>query len=150
MPTGQEVHYLKVDVEGLEEAVLRGYADTVEMLLARELTIEFDLHATGPAARWAAQAQPGQRATIAGPRGSFVIAPDHDWHLLVGDETASVRTGRIVPFYEKTGTVTPNMQRRIVRQQGKPKVGAELRHSSQRMSGTPAVAGASRQLSGCA
>jgi ATP-dependent DNA helicase RecG len=30
------------------------------------------------------------------------------------DET--VHTGRIVPFYEKTGTVTPNMQRRLVRQ----------------------------------
>lgn len=28
----------------------------------------------------------------------------------------SVHTGRIVPFYEKTGTVTPNMQRRLVRQ----------------------------------
>ena len=27
-----------------------------------------------------------------------------------------VHTGRIVPFYEKTGTVTPNMQRRLVRQ----------------------------------
>src|SRR4029078_1109244 len=29
------------------------------------------------------------------------------------DET--VHTGRIVPFYEKTGTVTPNMQRKLVR-----------------------------------
>ncbi|HTM03774.1 MAG TPA: ATP-dependent DNA helicase RecG [Vicinamibacterales bacterium] len=28
----------------------------------------------------------------------------------------TVHTGRIVPFYEKTGTVTPNMQRRLVRQ----------------------------------
>jgi ATP-dependent DNA helicase RecG len=27
-----------------------------------------------------------------------------------------LHTGRIVPFYEKTGSVTPNMQRRIVRQ----------------------------------
>jgi len=27
-----------------------------------------------------------------------------------------VHTGRIVPFYEKTGTVTPNMQRKLVRQ----------------------------------
>ncbi len=27
-----------------------------------------------------------------------------------------MHTGRIVPFYEKTGTVTPNMQRRLVRQ----------------------------------
>ena len=33
-----------------------------------------------------------------------------------GDELGNVHTGRIVPFYEKTGTVTPNMQRRIVRQ----------------------------------
>ena len=33
-----------------------------------------------------------------------------------GDSLGSVHTGRIVPFYEKTGTVTPNMQRRLVRQ----------------------------------
>ena len=31
-------------------------------------------------------------------------------------EGGSLHTGRIVPFYEKTGTVTPNMQRKIVRQ----------------------------------
>jgi ATP-dependent DNA helicase RecG len=31
-------------------------------------------------------------------------------------EATGVHTGRIVPFYEKTGSVTPNMQRRIVRQ----------------------------------
>jgi ATP-dependent DNA helicase RecG len=33
-----------------------------------------------------------------------------------GDSPGSIHTGRIVPFYEKTGTVTPNMQRRLVRQ----------------------------------
>ncbi len=33
-----------------------------------------------------------------------------------GRPPGSVHTGRIVPFYEKTGTVTPNMQRRLVRQ----------------------------------
>ena len=32
------------------------------------------------------------------------------------DDLGSVHTGRIVPFYEKTGTVTPNMQRKLVRQ----------------------------------
>ena len=32
------------------------------------------------------------------------------------DDVGGVHTGRIVPFYEKTGTVTPNMQRRLVRQ----------------------------------
>src|SRR5262245_29144695 len=36
--------------------------------------------------------------------------------LAQGTPPGSVHTGRIVPFYEKTGTVTPNMQRRLVRQ----------------------------------
>lgn len=53
-----------------------------------ELTIEFALHGDGPAATWAQQAAPGQQATIAGPRGSFVIPTDYEWHLFVGDETA--------------------------------------------------------------
>lgn len=55
---------------------------------ARELTIEFALHGDGPVAHWAAQAAPGQRVSVGGPRGSFVIPIDYDWHLLVGDETA--------------------------------------------------------------
>src|SRR5438445_6508202 len=59
-------------------SVRRDYTPRRYDAAARELTIEFDLHASGPAAKWAATAQPGQRATIAGPRGSFVIAADHD------------------------------------------------------------------------
>ncbi|MEQ1758658.1 MAG: ATP-dependent DNA helicase RecG [Vicinamibacterales bacterium] len=35
---------------------------------------------------------------------------------IVAEDLASLHAGRIVPFYEKTGTVTPNMQRRLVRQ----------------------------------
>lgn len=54
---------------------------------ARELTIEFALHGDGPCAEWAARAQPGQRVTIGGPRGSLIIPLDCDWHLLVSDET---------------------------------------------------------------
>lgn len=53
-----------------------------------ELTLEFALHGDGPAANWAAQATPGQQITIAGPRGSFIIPMDYDWHLLAGDDTA--------------------------------------------------------------
>ncbi len=53
-----------------------------------ELTIEFALHGDGPAADWALKAAPGQQATIAGPRGSFIIPTDYAWHLFVGDETA--------------------------------------------------------------
>lgn len=70
------------------EPVRRDYTPRRYDAAAGELTIEFALHGDGPAAEWAAQAAPGQRATIAGPRGSFVIAIDHDWHLFAGDETA--------------------------------------------------------------
>ena len=52
------------------------------------LDIEFALHGHGPAAAWAAQAQPGQQVGVGGPRGSLVIPTDFDWHLLVGDEAA--------------------------------------------------------------
>lgn len=76
-----------LDADGAEP-VRRDYTPRRIDTAARELTIEFALHGDGPAALWAAQAAPGQRATIGGPRGSFVIALDHDWHLLVGDETA--------------------------------------------------------------
>ena len=68
--------------------VRRDYTPRRHDAAARELTIEFALHGDGPAADWAAQAKPGQRATIGGPRGSFIVPVDFDWHLLVGDETA--------------------------------------------------------------
>ena len=45
--------------------------------------------------------------------GLHFLNPEYE---LLGDDGDMVRAGRIVPFYEKTGTVTPNMQRRIVRQ----------------------------------
>ena len=35
---------------------------------------------------------------------------------VIADDLAGTHTGRIVPFYEKTGTVTPNMQRKLVQQ----------------------------------
>ena len=45
--------------------------------------------------------------------GLHFMNPEYE---LVSEDLSSVKTARIVPFYEKTGTVTPNMQRRIVRQ----------------------------------
>ncbi|MGH9346674.1 MAG: ATP-dependent DNA helicase RecG, partial [Vicinamibacterales bacterium] len=45
--------------------------------------------------------------------GLHFMNPEYE---LVGDDLAGVHTARIVPFYEKTGTVTPNTQRRLVRQ----------------------------------
>jgi ATP-dependent DNA helicase RecG len=34
---------------------------------------------------------------------------------VVSDDLSGLHVGRIVPFYERTGTVTPNMQRKLVR-----------------------------------
>lgn len=70
------------------EPVRRDYTPRRYDAEARELTLEFAVHGHGPASNWAAQAAPGQLATIAGPRGSFIIPMDYDWHLFVGDETA--------------------------------------------------------------
>lgn len=68
--------------------VMRDYTPRRHDPIAGELDVEFALHGEGPAAEWAAQATPGQRIGIAGPRGSSVIPLDYAWHLLIGDETA--------------------------------------------------------------
>ena len=44
--------------------------------------------------------------------GLHFMNPEYE---LVADDFSGVHTGRVVPFYEKTGTVTPNMQRKLVR-----------------------------------
>jgi ATP-dependent DNA helicase RecG len=45
--------------------------------------------------------------------GMHFLNPEFE---LVAEDLAGLHTGRIVPFYEKTGAVTPNMQRKLVRQ----------------------------------
>ncbi len=61
---------------------------------ANTLEIDFAIHDAGPATRWAAQAKPGDKLTLGGPRGSFIIPTMYDWHLLIGDETALPAIGR--------------------------------------------------------
>jgi NADPH-dependent ferric siderophore reductase len=43
----------------------------------------------GPGARWANDAQPGDRVNGVGPRGKIFLDGVADWHLFVGDETAA-------------------------------------------------------------
>lgn len=81
-------HVKLILANGQGEPAMRDYTPRRHDAAARELDIEFALHGDGPAASWAAQAQPGDRATVAGPRGSFIVPTDYDWHLLIGDETA--------------------------------------------------------------
>ena len=72
---------------GAGEPMRRDYTPRRYDAQSRQLTIEFALHGEGAASDWARQAAPGQAATIGGPRGSMIVPPDLDWHLLVGDAT---------------------------------------------------------------
>ncbi len=74
--------------EGAPKPIMRDFTPRRFDREARELDLEFVLHHPGPASQWAAQATVGQTLAIGGPRGSFVIPTDFDWHLLIGDDTA--------------------------------------------------------------
>ncbi|OSM95017.1 hypothetical protein AU490_03860 [Lonsdalea populi] len=54
---------------------------------ARELTIDFYLHADGVASEWARAAKAGDALGMGGPRGSIQIPADYAWQLLICDET---------------------------------------------------------------
>ncbi|MES2716283.1 MAG: siderophore-interacting protein [Pseudomonadota bacterium] len=70
------------------EPVRRDYTPAAFDRQAGTVTVEFALHGDGAASNWARQASPGQRAVLAGPRGSMMVDSDFAWHLLVGDATA--------------------------------------------------------------
>lgn len=62
------------------------------------LVVDFAIHGidgnAGPATRWAARAQPGDRLHIGGPRGSMIPPDGYDTYLLIGDDTALPAIGR--------------------------------------------------------
>lgn len=56
----------------------------------RQLTIDFVVHGdVGTAGRWANSAQVGDLLEVVGPGGGYAPDPEADWHLLVGDESAT-------------------------------------------------------------
>lgn len=73
---------------GEPPTVSRDYTPRRYDPIAKKLDIEFVIHDAGPATRWAEQARAGQSLDIGGPRGSFIIPTNFDWHLLIGDDTA--------------------------------------------------------------
>jgi NADPH-dependent ferric siderophore reductase len=79
---------------GEPQLVSRDYTPRRYDPVARTLDIEFVIHEAGPATRWAMQVRPGQMLRIGGPRGSFIIPTDFDWHLLIGDDTGLPAIGR--------------------------------------------------------
>ncbi|MDN6887096.1 siderophore-interacting protein [Variovorax sp. CAN2819] len=67
---------------------MRDYTPRRHDAKAGTLEIDFALHEAGPATQWAEQAKPGDILGVGGPRGSFIVPTEFDWHLLIGDDTA--------------------------------------------------------------
>ena len=67
---------------------MRDYTPRRHDAAAKTLEIDFALHEAGPATQWAENAKPGDRIGVGGPRGSFIVPTEFDWHLLIGDDTA--------------------------------------------------------------
>ncbi|WP_242444275.1 siderophore-interacting protein [Advenella sp. S44] len=80
--------------EGTVRPPARDYTPRYYREATRELDIDFVLHGDGPAASWVAGATEGDELVVAGPRGSFVMTPNFDWQLMIGDETALPAIGR--------------------------------------------------------
>ena len=78
--------------EGQPRPAMRDY--TPRRFDGQELDLDFVLHGDGPASSWAAQAAPGMRIGVAGPRGSHLVGAGFDGYLLIGDETALPAVGR--------------------------------------------------------
>jgi NADPH-dependent ferric siderophore reductase len=68
--------------------LMRDYTPRRHDAAAGTLEIDFVLHDAGPATEWAERARPGDTLGVGGPRGSFIIPTDFEWHLLIGDDTA--------------------------------------------------------------
>lgn len=88
--------HVKVFFPGAGEPERRDYTPRRHDGAKGTLTLDFVDHEGGPAADWARSAQPGDRLTIGGPRGSRVIEGDFDDWLFIGDETALPAIGRFV------------------------------------------------------
>lgn len=73
--------------EGIKP-VMRDYTPRFFDGTARTLVIDFALHEAGPATAWAINAKPGDWLGVGGPKGSFIVPTEYDFHLLAGDETA--------------------------------------------------------------
>jgi len=52
------------------------------------IQLDIYLHGEGIGAEWATALRMGDTVRAIGPRGKFLLNPDADWHILIGDETS--------------------------------------------------------------
>ncbi len=84
-------HYVKFALpeSGDLPAATRSYTVRNWNSETKKLTIDVVVH--GPLGRvgpWATQAQQGAKLLLRSQGGSYSPAPDYDWHLMIGDESA--------------------------------------------------------------
>ncbi|ORI18350.1 siderophore-interacting protein [Rhodococcus sp. 1168] len=81
--------YVKLAFGSEDEEVKRTYTVRSVDVDAREIAIDFVVHGDeGIAGPWAANAKAGDRIGLYGPNGAYKPAPEADWHLFAGDESA--------------------------------------------------------------
>jgi NADPH-dependent ferric siderophore reductase len=85
-PGGPGAHFKVFLPDARDERVMRTYSVRRFDPEAGELTVDFVLHGSGPAADWAQRARPGERFEVSG-RARSGFAPD-GWCALAGDEAA--------------------------------------------------------------
>ena len=83
---GQDMMLL-VGVEG-NRPVRRRYTIRDLDTARQSVTLDVVRHGDGPGERWVSAAQPGDTIEGIAPRGKITTAPDADWHLFIGDESA--------------------------------------------------------------
>lgn len=77
--------------------ILRNYTVRAARPEVDEIDVDFVQHGDeGPATRWAAAARPGDWIGMLGQTAPYQPAPDTDWQLIIGDDTALPAIGRIV------------------------------------------------------
>jgi NADPH-dependent ferric siderophore reductase len=77
-------------------SIMRTYTVRGARPESSEIDIDFVLHGdTGPGSSWAGRAAVGQRVAFVGSYAEYDPAPDTEWELLIGDETALPAIGAI-------------------------------------------------------
>jgi len=86
----QNVADYHASLQGIgKKPIKRTYTVVAYRQSNNELDIDFVLHAdSGPATRFALNAQPGDTVGIAGPSGAKLVDNSADWFLIAGDMTA--------------------------------------------------------------
>jgi NADPH-dependent ferric siderophore reductase len=84
MPRIRDGRWVDRDEPGF---VVRDYTVRTYDAAAGEVMLDMVVHTHGPAGRWAAQARPGLRLGLLGPKSSVLRPLDRVWYLLVADET---------------------------------------------------------------